>query len=251
MNSKNSRPMHNPNRPTCNTNLLARLLVLACVCLCSQLLSANAATVMTDKADYAPGTTAYITAGGFQAGETVSFQVLHADGTPSTGLDHEPWYVTDGSADDLDGVMDGNIKTTWHVCEDDCVGSTLELTAIGQTSGLVAKTQFKDSAFNLYESVTPTGGILRDAFARGSSVFGRISQARNDTCYRIEWVNPSGSVVATHDLPGTSGLNGNGNRDDSFFIPLSGPSGIWSAKWYAFPNGNFNCTGSPTLQSPS
>src|SRR5881409_1740071 len=96
---------------------LSRLLLFACACICSQLLSANAATVTTDKADYAPGETVNITGSGFEPGETVELQVLHADGTPSTGADHQLWYVTDGSADDLDGVVDGNIKTTWHVCE--------------------------------------------------------------------------------------------------------------------------------------
>src|SRR6266542_1138525 len=130
-------------KPAMKTSLpLSRLLLFACACIGSHLLSANAATVTTDKGDYPPGDTAYITASGFQAGETVQFQVLHADGTPSTGEDHQPWYVADGSADDLDGVVDGNIQTTWHVCEDDCVGSTLELTAIG--SDLVATTTFTD-----------------------------------------------------------------------------------------------------------
>src|ERR1051325_11687487 len=141
---------HGP-KPTMTTNLYQRtrrLAALSLLCLPALLLwtqTAAAATVTTDKADYPPGATAYITASGFQVGETVSFQVLHADGTPSDGEDHQPWYVTDGGLEDLDGVVDGNIKTTWHVCEDDCVGSLLELTATGQTSGFVATTQFADA----------------------------------------------------------------------------------------------------------
>src|SRR6266511_3826987 len=100
--------------------------------------AAVAATVSTDQADYPPGSTAYITGSGFLAGETVQCQVLHADGTPSTGADHDPWPVV---ADDA-----GGFQTTWHVCEDDCVGSTLELTATGQTSGLIAQTRFTDAS---------------------------------------------------------------------------------------------------------
>src|SRR6266571_5196391 len=134
-------------KPATNTPLsLTRLFLFVRACLGAQLFAARAASVTTDKADYPPGATAYITASGFQAGETVMFQVLHADGSPSTGADHDPWYVADGSVGDLDGVVNGIIQTTWHVCEDDCVGSTLELTATGQTSGLIAKTQFTDNA---------------------------------------------------------------------------------------------------------
>ena len=62
--------------------------------------------VVTDQADYAPGSTAHIRGQEFQAGETVSLQVLHADGTPATGADHEPWSVT---ADLL-----GGFQTTWQ-----------------------------------------------------------------------------------------------------------------------------------------
>ena len=63
--------------------LLCQLLAL---CAAGALLSSvaqAAAFVTTDQPDYPPGATAYITASGFQVGETVSFQVLHADGTPS------------------------------------------------------------------------------------------------------------------------------------------------------------------------
>ena len=89
--------------------------------------------------------------------------------------------------------------------------------------------------------------IKRDAFARGSAVYIGINQAQNDTCYRIEWIDPSGSVVATHDLQGTQNLSGNSDRFDSFFIPLGGPRGIWTARMSAFSSGNFNCNGTPTV----
>ena len=38
---------------------------------------ASGATVVTDKLDYPPGGTAYITGAGFDPGESVSLQVLH------------------------------------------------------------------------------------------------------------------------------------------------------------------------------
>ncbi|MFV5686974.1 beta strand repeat-containing protein, partial [Flavobacterium sp. GB2R13] len=91
----------------------------------------------SDQPDYAPGTTATFTGSGFQPGEQVTVIVLHYDGTSDGGLDHQPWEVT---AD-----ADGNFVTTWHVCEDDCVGSTLRATADGITSGLHADVVFTDA----------------------------------------------------------------------------------------------------------
>ena len=103
------------------------------------------ATVATDDSDYAPGETPLITASGFQTGETVQFQVLHNDGTPNTGNGHSPWQVTDGSPDDFDGLVDGNIVTMWYVDPDDSANSAFDLTATGQSSGLIASATFTDS----------------------------------------------------------------------------------------------------------
>ena len=120
---------------------LSRLLLFACACICSQLLSATAATVTTDQADYSPGATAHITGAGFLAGETVELQVLHTT-TPNddaTSPAHQPWQVT---AD-----AQGNFLSTWYVpTGQDEVGATLELTATGLSSGRVAQTTFTDDA---------------------------------------------------------------------------------------------------------
>src|SRR5436309_101915 len=211
-------------------------------------LTATTAWVHTDMDDYPPGATVYITGGGFLANETVQLQVLHVgwvdgehvqDPAPDTWT-VDTWMV---QADDNGNLVDA----TWYVCLDGCANALLEMTATGLTSGLTATTPFSDLAFALYENAGRS--IKRDAFAWSSTVFARISQARNDTCYRVEWIDPSASVVATHDLPGTSGLNGNADRDDSFVVPSAGPSGVWTAKEYNFPNGNFACSGSPTLDA--
>src|SRR6266545_6472491 len=74
--------------------------------------------VTTDRADYPPGSTAYIIGVGFLPKETVGLQVSHADGTPSTGEDHEPWSVQANAH--------GEFASAWHVCEDDCLGALLE-----------------------------------------------------------------------------------------------------------------------------
>ncbi|HEX9152716.1 MAG TPA: hypothetical protein VF842_11570, partial [Flavobacterium sp.] len=94
-------------------------------------------TLTSDQPDYAPGTTATFTGTGFTPGETITLQVMHADETPDTGEDHGTWIVT---ADE-----NGNFVTTWHVCEDDCLDSTLRATAVGQSSALTAEVLFTDS----------------------------------------------------------------------------------------------------------
>src|SRR5438874_1123123 len=125
---------------------LARLLLMlgACMCVLLTLTRTAAATVTTDEADYAPGSTAYITGSGFLAGETVQLQVLHTT-TPNddaTSPAHQPWQVT---AD-----ANGNFQTTWLVPPDeDELGATLEVTATGQFSGLKAQTRFTDGTVKI------------------------------------------------------------------------------------------------------
>ena len=95
-------------------------------------------TLWTDKVDYQPGTTAVISGAGFMAGETVTLLVLHADGTSDSGAEHQEWTTVASAS--------GRIQTTWHVCEDDCVGSVLRAKATGRTSGLIAAVRFTDAA---------------------------------------------------------------------------------------------------------
>jgi hypothetical protein len=95
----------------------------------------TAATVVTDQQDYPPTSTAIITGSGFQAGETVVLQVLRIDINENSGDEHEPWQVT---ADES-----GSFTTSWYVSADE-EGATLQLTAVGQTSGLQAQWTFTD-----------------------------------------------------------------------------------------------------------
>ena len=110
------------------------------------------AQLTTDMLDYSPGETAIFTGSGFFAEESVTVQVLHADGSPATGEDHDPWTVLSDSA--------GSFITTWHVCTDDCLYALLRATAVGQTSGHSAEALFTDGPTPDYTaSITPTTGL--------------------------------------------------------------------------------------------
>ena len=112
------------------------------------------ATVTTNQSDYAPGSTAVITAasdGGptnnFQAGETIDFHIERSDGIPiSAPPAITDWLVTDGVSGfapyqngngvwvypDLDGVVNGSVETTWLV-DPQFAGASLTVTATGPT----------------------------------------------------------------------------------------------------------------------
>ena len=94
-----------------------------------------AAIVVTNKLGYAPGETAVIIGSGFQAGEAV-LQVARGDGAVYGG-----WSVVDGSANDLDGAVNGSIKTSW-VLPGDAPGNTFQAQATGAASSLFGQTSF-------------------------------------------------------------------------------------------------------------
>ncbi len=152
------------------------------------------AWVTTDQSDYAPGQTAVINAGGFAVGETVALQTVHSDGTQGNDPAHQPWYVTDGGAGDLDGVANGAIQTSWHVGAQE-LGASLDLTATGLTSGEVATTHFTDA--------DPIGSVVVSAQS-GSLTYG----TSGDATYTVTVNRAAGSTGAfevTLDLT-TGGL---------------------------------------------
>ena len=98
------------------------------------------ATIKTDQLDYPPGSTVLITGTGWQAGETVTLQVLHEGetGDNATSGAHAPFTVV---AD-----ANGNVSSTWIVpLDEDELGATLLLTAVGGSSGRTANWTFTDA----------------------------------------------------------------------------------------------------------
>ncbi|SFQ14911.1 Cna protein B-type domain-containing protein, partial [Mesorhizobium sp. NFR06] len=156
-------------------------------------------------ADYAPGETVGITTTNVSDGGTFTFEVAHlsagADGILGTADDvlaydltgtGTPWTVTDGGAGDLDGVVNGTIKTSWYV-NNDAANQAFTLTATDPASGRVATVNFTDAVnaptydltfantvtinnaiFSSSDVVTGAGTGLLDPFVR-------IQSAGNNT----------------------------------------------------------------------
>ncbi|MEI8370021.1 MAG: autotransporter-associated beta strand repeat-containing protein, partial [Planctomycetia bacterium] len=152
-----------------------------------------AADVATDQFDYAPGSTALITTfsdGGsdhnFQVGEAIQFQVFRIDGIADNAPGNLPWKVTDGVggfdayvdetgiriAPDRDGITDGRIETDWFVGSE-YANSSLEVRALGLTSGESATEAFHDSA------IVITSNTAWSQITTGSGTNGRPTA--NDT----------------------------------------------------------------------
>src|SRR5260221_3233354 len=100
----------------------------------------GAATVTTDQSDYSPASTVTITGSGFAAGETITVQVLHVDGTldNATSSAHLPWEVVADAS--------GNFTSTWLVPADqDELFAELVVSAVGSSSGESAVAFFTDA----------------------------------------------------------------------------------------------------------
>ena len=144
-------------------------------------MSTTQASVSTHLEDYAPGSTAIVTATGFSTGSTITFEVDHVldagtDGVYGTsddtlaelgGSGHLPWSVTDGGAGDLDGLANGTIVTSWYVNPDDSAGATFHLSARGSGADGIAGTQDDQLA---YDSFTDSEGNVAKIYLHWSDV---------------------------------------------------------------------------------
>ena len=123
-------------------------------------------TVSTDQLDYAPGSTATFTASGVTGGSVqfvvqalnagddgvyfTSDDVVNSDTTSLLGT--TTWEVVDGGVGDLDGLVNGQVTTSWYV-DPDATDQFLRLTArdagadgsLSTDDDVVATTNFTDS----------------------------------------------------------------------------------------------------------
>ena len=101
-------------------------------------------TLGTNAPDYAPGSTALLTAGGLTPGAEVQFQVYNQT-TGALASGQNPWKVIDGGQGDLDGTANGSIQTNWFVDPSDEAGATLLATAKDLATGETATATFTDA----------------------------------------------------------------------------------------------------------
>src|SRR5439155_3502656 len=137
---------------------------------------------MTDKLDYPPGDTAQITGAGFLPGEQVECQVLRLDSPFDPSVEHQPWLV--------EADAGGNFQTIWIVTSD-AAGATLELTAVGRTSSLVASVTFTDSPTT---GLVPPVGTAPIALPAGGFAIDGDLQANTPAVGAGDWTSgPAGA----------------------------------------------------------
>jgi len=150
---------------------------------------ASAATISTDKPDYAPGEVVIITGSGWMPGETVSM-ILHEESEFS-----EPDVTLLSDAD-----TDGNIINAVWAPDINDIGLTFTLTATGQTSGLTAETTFTDDV--QINSSCPNGSHADESCVitgvTGVCVWGCRKDA-NDQCHSNQAVSLVSGTPCTDD----------------------------------------------------
>ena len=158
----------------------------------------NAASIGTDRPTYVAGELVTITGRDFAAGEIVTVQVTHADGTAETGMGHAPTTAVVGA--------DGKFQTTWTIAAADLAGTQLVATSSGNVSSAVTP-----AAFTRIASVASDKGdyqpgdtavITGNGFAPNEPVQVQIAHANGQTDGNghqafYATANPEGTVVAT------------------------------------------------------
>jgi len=155
---------------------------------------AQSATVMTDRADYAPGEIVTITGTGWQAGETVTLQFVE-----SPLFDTHP---------DLTAIADenGNIFNNQFFPDEHDVNISFTLTATGNTSGLQAQTTFTDAITLDSVTVDSQVGTVTTGIAGSASYAVCINYHGNNTPISFS-VSGLPSGVTGSSVPTTTSPN--------------------------------------------
>src|SRR5689334_16457611 len=105
-------------------------------------------TVTTDQTDYAPTTSATITASDFTIGDDLQFTITVIDPTTGATLWSGPtWDAVEGTGADGNGYVQTNFQLNWAYA-----GATIKLTVTDLTNpNEVATTIFHDSVVNFFE----------------------------------------------------------------------------------------------------
>jgi hypothetical protein len=176
-----------------------------------------ATSVTTNMNDYTPGSTAEISGYGFQPGETVTLQVVHAEGSePTTDPQyHQPFTAV---ADNR-----GQVSSSWLIPTEGSMHAIFKLTASGSISGLYAEAKFNDALEIQVTSLPFTNtqnfdGLLNTSDGSTSSTTPTgwyLHEQGGDNTYRV------GSGTSTNGTTYSFGL-APGNTERAFGSLTSG-----------------------------
>ncbi|MBI3630787.1 MAG: DUF5011 domain-containing protein [Candidatus Sungbacteria bacterium] len=193
---------------------------------------AKAATLSTDKADYAPGETATIYGNFFDALQNVVLTIVGQAPDGSTTVS-DSWSAT---ADEIGSF------TTSYTLPDFYVPLYL-LAANSSTGEVLAETSFTDKALGdaTFNSVGVPCGTITVSVTSGTSVCARTTGTTtgggsNVVSYHVVWLNPSSAVVQDHTLTAT------GSSNDDAYTPST--VGTWTVRTC-----KSNCSGANLLHS--
>ena len=150
-------------------------------------------TVATDWPDYAPGSTATISATGFDAGSTVMFSIqtigAGADGIIGTADDTlsapVTWLATDGAASDGDGTTNGNLTTGFYVNQ-----------SYANTTMLLTATEVQVGADGSVAAAGPTATeVFTDLLGPATSIVKTVDAANPYTDNNHDHLLNAGDVI--------------------------------------------------------
>jgi hypothetical protein len=190
----------------------------------ASLLGGSAATISTDKLDYAPGQTALITGAGWQPGETVNV-VMHED--PHTHTERRLSIVADN---------EGKIIGSYFVEQHDS-NVHFVVGAKGLTSGRTAQTAFTDTdptpqtiPYSQDFSALPHSGTGSTTYPAGWQGW-QLSTSGSSTSFRTSAatgdlpLNPGSSASTTtggvHNYNGKIGILATGSSDPSLALAIN------------------------------
>jgi hypothetical protein len=206
---------------------------------------AQTTTVITDKADYAPGTIVTITGAGWEPGETVTLSFVES---PLVDTHPDQYATADAS---------GNISNNQFSPDVHDINISFTLTATGQTSGLQAQTTFTDATPTLTITISGSGSVTATrssgseqiTLCTGNCVFSNTGTPQA-TCSsgicKLTWdANYDATLTATAGS-GFSFVGWSGVGNPSMGVPCTGTSTC-----LASANGNQDFAVTATFQITS
>lgn len=179
---------------------VAMLVILAFAAHSRGLRAVDDAVVRTDRLSYPAGDDVIISAAGFLPNDTVTLQVIHADGTAESGAGHEPVTLTTDAT--------GAVTTTWTIDPRDLAPADFKAVVYGSAGPVESAVFHRRAAVTTERDGYPamaTIGIWGRGFLPGETVTLQVTHADGTT-------------------------EGGGGHDP--WTAIAGGDGLFQATWY-------------------